>query len=121
MKQKGKFFILILILMIPLLFLQSDDKELFMGLDLGDTRVKPNVVLLVDTSGSMNTVIFYPRGGADGIEDTYDDGFIGKIQYEGTITGFGTDKTWYNGQYTPWARDLPLHHLAGGGHFQRHS
>ncbi|MCK5056142.1 MAG: hypothetical protein KAT34_05770 [Candidatus Aminicenantes bacterium] len=105
MKQKGKFLILILILMIPLLFLQSDDKELFMGLDLGEARVKPNVMLLVDTSGSMNTVIFYPRVGVDGIQDTDDDGYQGKIQYEGTITGFGTDSIWYTPSikwYSQW-------------------
>jgi hypothetical protein len=105
MKRKIKSLIFIVILMLPLLFLQSDDKELFMGLDLGDTRVKPNVILLVDTSGSMNTVIFYPRVGVDGIKDTDDDGFDGRIQFEGSITGFGTSATWYSSAtkwYSQW-------------------
>lgn len=94
MKKKFKSLIFIIILMIPLLFLQSDDKELFMGLDLGDSRVKPNVMILMDTSGSMNTIIFYPRVGVDGMKDTSDDGFNGRIQYEGTITGYGTSQYW---------------------------
>ena len=93
-KKNFKSLFVIVILMVPLLFLQSDDKELFMGLDMGNAMVKPNMMVLMDTSGSMNTIIFYPRVGVDGIRDTADDGFNGRIQYEGTVTGYGTGSYW---------------------------
>ena len=80
-------------------YTEPDDKELFMGLDVGSTSiVKPNVVVLMDSSGSMNNDIFYPQYGVDGLANTPDDGFDPRIKYTGTVDSAPTsiDQTaWY--------------------------
>jgi len=68
-------------------YIRSDDQELFLGKS-SVNQVKPNVMILMDSSGSMNNVIFYPRLGIDGVAGTSDDGFDPKIAYTGTVQGF---------------------------------
>jgi hypothetical protein len=70
---------------------QSDDKELFMGSNLGDERVRPNVVIIMDSSGSMNTIVFYPKNGLDRIPGTADDGYHYLTTYSGSVDGFTDD------------------------------
>lgn len=67
------------------LHIQSDDKELFMGINIGTNVVRPNVMILMDSSGSMNTVIFYPKKGIDNIFGTTDDGYDHNVNYSGTV------------------------------------
>lgn len=76
---------MVLIVMMWGLYIQPDDKELFMGLNTSQTLVKPNVVILMDSSISMNYVLFYPRKGLDGIAGTEDDGYDPNEEYSGTI------------------------------------
>jgi len=64
---------------------QSDDKELFMGMTQTVSRIKPNVVILADSSGSMNTIMFYPKLGLDGTSGTADDGYNPTVSYAGSI------------------------------------
>jgi len=83
-----KFFILfgLLFLIILTVNISSDDRELFMGLELDSLAlVKPNCVVLMDSSGSMNTIIFYPKWGVDKKPNTADDGFNPKAEYTGTL------------------------------------
>jgi hypothetical protein len=85
MKKYFKSIIMVLIVMMWGLYIQADDKELFMGLNVDQSVIKPNVLILMDSSGSMNEIIFYPRKGLDGIEGTADDGFDPNVSYSGTI------------------------------------
>jgi len=82
------------------LFLGADDKELFMGVP-APGAIKPNVVVLMDNSGSMNTIIMYPRFGIDGIQGTTDDGYNPRTTYSGTVDGMGTEDPW-NTDTTYW-------------------
>jgi len=83
-KNKLIRFLIFLLISIFLGFqLQGDDKELFMGFEIGENVVRPNVVIIMDNSGSMNTIIFYPKKGLDGISDSTDDGFDPNISYTG--------------------------------------
>ncbi|HDP95288.1 MAG TPA: hypothetical protein ENN40_08005 [Candidatus Aminicenantes bacterium] len=83
--NKRNFAILVAILVLTMAAprLGGDDKELFMGFTSG--LVKPNVVILADTSGSMNTLIQYPKNGLDNIPGTADDGFDPRVTYPGTL------------------------------------
>lgn len=83
--NKRNFAILVVILVLALATprLGGDDKELFMGFSSG--LVKPNVVILADTSGSMNTLMQYPKIGVDNIPGTADDGFDPRVTYSGTL------------------------------------
>ena len=66
MKTPIKLFILCTFLLLIVIQVGSDDKELFMGMDLSNLdKVKPNVVILMDSSGSMNSIITYPRNPQD--------------------------------------------------------
>lgn len=106
MKNYIKLFILLFLLAVVGLQVESDDKELFMGLNIGTDVVRPNVVILMDSSGSMNTIIYYPKEfGPDGIENTDDDdvGFDPTITYSGTVEGF-TSATTYLGASQYYAR-----------------
>lgn len=85
MKKYIKSIIIVLVIISFGLQLQPDDKELFMGLSVDQNLVKPNVVILMDSSGSMNNVIFYPRKGLDGIEGTEDDGYDPNTEYSGWV------------------------------------
>ncbi|UCH92433.1 MAG: hypothetical protein JSV88_19340, partial [Candidatus Aminicenantes bacterium] len=85
MKKYIKIVIILAIVMISGLHMQSDDKELFMGLDVDQALVKPNVVILMDSSISMNTIIFYPSKGLDGIAGTADDGYDPNVDYTGWV------------------------------------
>ena len=76
---------MVFIVMMWGLYIQSDDKELFMGSNVDQSLVKPNVIILMDSSISMNYVLFYPRKGLDGIEGTEDDGYDPNVQYTGTV------------------------------------
>lgn len=94
MRVSFKLVIMLLLLVCMGLNVQSDDKELFMGINIEDNIVRPNVVTLMDSSGSMNTIIFYPKEfGPDGIEDTDDDdeGFDSTRTYSGYVEGFTSD------------------------------
>jgi len=74
MKKTIKLLLMLSLLVAVGLQMESDDKELFMGLNTGDNSVRPNVVIIMDSSGSMNTIIYYPKEfGPDGIEGTDDD------------------------------------------------
>ena len=79
-----RFLIFLLIALLPAFLLQGDDKELFMGFQIGTNVVRPNVVILMDSSGSMNTIIFYPKKGLDGITGTADDGYDANVAYSGS-------------------------------------
>jgi hypothetical protein len=85
--------------MIGAFYIEPDDKELFMGVDFGaPTIVKPNVLVLMDSSGSMNTAIFYPQYGLDGIANTPDDGFNPATNYTGYVDSAPTSigqTNWY--------------------------
>ena len=98
MKKYRKFLIVMIIVMIPLFFLQSDDKELFMGLNIDMEAVKPNVVILMDSSEIMNSVMWYPKYGLDGEAGTADDGYDLYENYTGLVDGFGVegDRFWEN-------------------------
>jgi hypothetical protein len=88
---------MIVILLMAGFIAQPDDKELFMGLGLQTFVVKPNVVVLMDSSGSMNTAIYYPKYGLDSIDGTEDDGYDRTITYSGWISAAPTSlstKTW---------------------------
>ncbi|MGE5341189.1 MAG: pilus assembly protein [Candidatus Omnitrophota bacterium] len=69
------------------LHVRPDDRELFMGYTSA-SLIKPNVVVLMDNSGSMNSIIFYPKNGVDGISGTSDDGFNPNTDYTGSVEGF---------------------------------
>ncbi len=93
MKKYVKFLIVIIVIVIAMQFLQADDKELFMGLNMASAVVKPNVIVLMDSSGSMNSIVAYPKLGLDGIAGTADDGFDSTKAYTGTLYGYGTVST----------------------------
>ena len=76
---------MVLIVLMWGLYIHPDDKELFMGFNVDTSVIKPNVMILMDSSGSMNEVIFYPRKGLDGIEGTADDGYDPNVSYSGTV------------------------------------
>ncbi len=61
LKKKYFFFILALIVLAGPAWAQrlTDDRELFMGVT-GTNKIKPNLMVLMDNSGSMQTVIFHP-------------------------------------------------------------
>jgi len=99
MKKTIKLLIMLSLLVAVGLQMESDDKELFMGLNTGDNSVRPNVVIIMDSSGSMNTIIYYPKEfGPDGIENTDDDdeGFDPTITYSGSVEGFTSATTFLN-------------------------
>jgi len=103
MRNKRKVVILALLVFITVFMLQSDDKELFMGENFGNALVKPNVIILMDSSGSMNTIVFYPKIGLDGIEGNADDGYDSYINYEGTMEGFDSgDIGYWSTDSTRW-------------------
>lgn len=86
-----KALLLVMVIMIFGLNIRSDDKELFMASNLGTERVRPNVVIVMDSSGSMNTIIFYPKDGLDRIAGTADDGYDPLTNYSGSVDGFTSD------------------------------
>ncbi|MCP4220099.1 MAG: hypothetical protein GY765_36040 [bacterium] len=96
-----KYVILALILISGVFLIEADDKELFMGLNLDTFVVKPNVVVLMDSSGSMNSAITYPRWGMDGIANTADDGFNAAHDYSGTVDN-DPDTTTSTNWYARW-------------------
>ncbi len=61
----------------------SDDKELFLGVNAGSDIIKPNVMFLLDSSGSMQEIIYYPKLGPDGLAGTTDDGYDQGVNYPG--------------------------------------
>lgn len=85
MKKYIKIIIIGLVVMMCGLHIQPDDKELFMGLSIDQSLVKPNVVILMDSSGSMNNIVFYPKKGLDGIIGTADDGYDPNFDYSGWV------------------------------------
>ncbi|NIO84450.1 MAG: hypothetical protein GTN53_28400, partial [Candidatus Aminicenantes bacterium] len=107
MKIYFKYAVIVLMVMAFGVRTQPDDKELFMGFNLGDAIVRPNVVILMDNSGSMNTIIFYPKDGIDKIEDTADDGYDHNETYGGTVEGFTNSTAYLNGTdwYARWLRN----------------
>jgi hypothetical protein len=100
MKIYFKYAVIVLMVMAFGVQTQPDDKELFMGFSLGDTVVRPNVVILMDSSVSMNIVIFYPKNGIDKIENTADDGYEPNESYSGTVEGLTA--TYTNMSQTKW-------------------
>ena len=105
-KKYIKLLVIFFIIAVFAVHIQPDDKELFMGASLSDTPIKPNVIILLDSSGSMNTIIFYPKNGPDRIENNEDDGFDPKIQYSGSIENMWGDLKLSEPQwYARWIRD----------------
>ncbi len=103
MKRYGKLLILVVIVLMPMLWLESDDKELFLGMNEGGTLVKPNVIILMDSSMSMNTAIYYPRYGLDGIEGNDDDGYNTYTRYSGTLQGMSNfSSSYFQTSATRW-------------------
>lgn len=92
-KQALKLSIVVLILLLAGLNVEPDDKELFMGTSGGTTSVvKPNVVVLMDNSGSMNTIIYYPKNGPDSDPETLDDnGYNPNVVYSGSVEDLAGD------------------------------
>jgi len=94
-----KGLLVILVVMLTAFTIQSDDKELFMGSNMGAEKVRPNVMILMDNSGSMNSIVWYPKFGLDKLEGTADDGFFSLETYEGTLERLSfsslTDSVWY--------------------------
>ncbi|HLP61885.1 MAG TPA: PilC/PilY family type IV pilus protein [Candidatus Deferrimicrobium sp.] len=88
MKKNIRILIFLLILVIGCLYIKPDDKELFMGSPGATSVLRPNVVILMDNSGSMNTIIFYPLKGLDSILGSDDDGYNPNTQYAGVVDGF---------------------------------
>jgi hypothetical protein len=115
MKKNIKFLLIMLFLVVVVgLRVESDDKELFMGMNVGEDFVRPNVVIVMDSSGSMNTILYYPMEfGPDGIEGTADDdeGFDPTIPYSGTVDGFESDNTNLSSSayYARWVYDGYAH------------
>jgi hypothetical protein len=107
MKKYIKLIIIIFAVMIFELQIQPDDKELFMGLNVDSSLVRPNMMILVDNSASMNDVLYFPKKGFDGVTGTEDDGYDPNTQYTGVFDSgidatlgvgeFGND---YEGHYT---------------------
>jgi len=87
--KKGLILVSLLFFLGIFFLMEADDKELFVGAGL--SPVKPNVIILMDSSGSMNTIIFFPLAGDDGIVGNADDGYDQKINYAGTLDSFGLD------------------------------
>jgi hypothetical protein len=85
MKRFIKCIIIVFVVMMCGLHMQSDDKELFMGLNIDQNLIKPNVVVLMDSSGSMNTIVYYPKKGLDKIDGTEDDGYNPNEDYSGYV------------------------------------
>ncbi len=91
-KQAFKLLIVVLIVLVAGLNVEPDDKELFMGSAGATTIVKPNVVILMDNSGSMNSIIFYPKNGPDGDPETLtDNGYNPNTVYPGAVDGLDSE------------------------------
>ncbi len=84
-KKYIKSIVMVLIVLMWGFHIQPDDKELFMGLSASQALLRPNVVILMDNSGSMNEVIYYPKKGLDGIDGNEDDGYDPNYPYTGTV------------------------------------
>lgn len=96
MKTYIKLILIAVMVSIFGFFLRPDDKELFMGSSAASALVKPNIMIVMDSSSSMNTVIFYPGKGLDGKVDTADDGYKPNVTYSGnvdSVVGLYTDLT----------------------------
>jgi hypothetical protein len=106
MKKITMYLIILSVLMMVGLQVEPDDKELFMGVNIGTTLVKANVVILMDNSGSMNTIIFYPKNGPDGISGTTDDGYNPNTTYSSTasVDAFTSDTNYLSetGWHARW-------------------
>ena len=100
MKKIRILVLLIFIIGIFNVLVFSDDKELFMGINSTADILKPNVVFLLDSSGSMKQIIWYPQNGVpglngkDGISGTSDDGYDQNVSYSGKLD------TWSGGDLT---------------------
>ncbi len=114
MKKTIKFLIMLSLLVFVALQVTPDDKELFMGINIDDNVIRPNVVIIMDSSGSMNTIIFYPKEfGPDGIEDTADDdeGYDPTVNYSGTVDNFTSATTFLEetAYYARWVHGGNAH------------
>jgi len=94
-----KIILILAILSLVFLLRAWDDEELFKNTS---TRLKPNVVILMDSSRSMNGIIFYPKYGVGGIPaggdgDTDGDGFNSQSSYAGTLDSTTKDVIDSNG------------------------
>lgn len=82
-----KIIFILAILSVVFLLRAWDDEELFKQ---SSKRLLPNVVILMDSSGTMNAVISYPKNGPDGfpaghVNDTDGDGFHVNTIYSGNV------------------------------------
>ena len=100
MKNAIKFFIFIAVIGLLAMHFQADDKELFMGLEFSALTVRPNVLILMDNSGSMNNIIFYPKDGVDKEAGTTDDGYEPLVTYSGWV-----EDSKDHGIWDPWNHD----------------
>ncbi|MCP5049938.1 MAG: hypothetical protein GY940_22415 [bacterium] len=82
--------------------IRPDDKELFIGGGGSGVEIKPNVMILMDSSGSMNGIIFYPKNGLDNIAGTSDDGYDPGINYSGTVDGFTSSTNYLDDTESGW-------------------
>ncbi|MDQ1349806.1 MAG: Neisseria PilC protein [Acidobacteriota bacterium] len=109
-KQAIKLIMIVFVLLVAGLNVEPDDKELFMGVNIGTTLVKANVMIMMDNSGSMNTIVFYPKNGPDGFvgpnpppSGPNDDGYNPNTAYSGTVDGFtGETKLSETGWHARW-------------------
>lgn len=81
-----KIVVILAILSLVFLLRAWDDEELFKNVS---TRLKPNLVLLMDNSNSMSEIVYYPKLGIDGVSGTADDGYDSQQDdYSGTMYNF---------------------------------
>ncbi len=96
MKFSAKYLLIILLsLSILTGYINADDKELFMGTS-SSSKVKPNVVVLIDSSGSMQTIIFFPENGVPGVSAS---GFNPSQGYSGNISASNLSYTKWQGYW----------------------
>jgi PilY1 beta-propeller domain len=97
-----KTLLIVMVILVLGIQIQSDDKELFMGANNADTSVRPNVMILMDNSGSMNSIITFPAKGLDKIAGTDDDGYDPANIYPGYVDGFQNSRGYEYVSSTQW-------------------
>ncbi len=117
-QQIIKCLVLFLVLIMAGVNAEPDDKELFMGISSLESRVRPNVMVLFDSSGSMNTIIFYPLNGLDGEEGTSDDGYDPTVSYSGTVEDLNNSTNYFDddaaGWYARWVENGNAYNYSTG-------
>lgn len=100
--------------------LHADDTEIYVGLANTQNAAEPNVLFIIDTSGSMNTAVevFNPSSEYDPLTDysSYASCTSDKIYWsdDGSIPGCGTDNWFYLSQLRCDNAVVPLDTLKAG-------